>query len=84
MYPRIEIDLEKLRYNAERLLSLCGAKGIEVSLVTKVLAGNREIVGQLASLGFAHIADSRLENLRRLRISIFRKMLAAADAERGG
>ncbi len=75
MYPRIEIDLEKLRYNAERLLSLCGAKGIEVSLVTKVLAGNREIVGQLASLGFAHIADSRLENLEAFKDINIPKML---------
>ena len=43
--------------------------------MTKVLAGNREIVGQLASLGFAHIADSRLENLEAFKDINIPKML---------
>lgn len=63
MYPQIEINIEKLEDNARRLISLCHEHGISVSLVTKVLAGNKEIVERLAPLGFSHIADSRLENL---------------------
>jgi predicted amino acid racemase len=68
MYPRLEIDLEKLDENARVLLNLCHGHGIDsVFLVTKVLAGYLPGVQRLAGAGFSHLADSRMENLIRFK-----------------
>lgn len=65
-FPRLKIDLEKLRDNAVRLLSACREEGItSCMVVTKVLAGNFPAARLLAGMGFSHLADSRIENLIR-------------------
>lgn len=67
-YPRLKIDLDKLRDNAVRLLSACREEGITSCMaVTKVLAGNLPVARLLAETGFSHLADSRIENLIRYR-----------------
>ena len=35
MYPRLEIDIEKLKHNAKIILQKCHEKNITVSFVTK-------------------------------------------------
>lgn len=65
MYPRLEINIQKLKNNAEAMLELCKKNNItSCFLVTKVLAGNKPIVEALAPLGFSHIAESRMANLK--------------------
>ncbi|HHX79735.1 MAG TPA: alanine/ornithine racemase family PLP-dependent enzyme [Acholeplasmataceae bacterium] len=65
IFPQIKINLKKIKENAKRILDLCQQSGIEsVFLVTKVLAGDKRIINEIAGLGFTHLADSRIENLK--------------------
>lgn len=68
MYPRLLIDLKRLENNAQWLIAQCVQNGItSIFLVTKVLAGNKKIIRHLYSAGFSHLADSRLENLIKIK-----------------
>ncbi|SCG83230.1 alanine racemase domain-containing protein [Proteiniborus sp. DW1] len=66
MYPRVEISLDKIRHNAKKLISLCNNNGINVAAVTKVFCGMPEIAKVLVESGASVLADSRIENLKRL------------------
>lgn len=67
-FPRLEIDLNKLRENSARMISACRAESITACMaVTKVLAGNLPVARVLSETGFSHLADSRIENLIRYR-----------------
>ena len=65
--PRIEINLEKIAHNAKALKDLYGSKGIDVIGVTKVVCGNPYIANALVTSGIGTLADSRIENIRRMR-----------------
>ncbi|MFC2088312.1 alanine/ornithine racemase family PLP-dependent enzyme [Calditrichota bacterium] len=65
--PRIEIDLGKISHNAKALKELYCSKGIDVFGVTKVVCGNPDIADALVKSGINLIADSRLENIKRMR-----------------
>ncbi len=67
MYPRVEISLDKIRHNAEKLISLCNKNGITVAAVTKVFCGMPEIAKVLVQSGASALADSRIENLKRMK-----------------
>ena len=64
--PRIEIDLEKITHNARALKDLYGSRGIDVTGVTKVVCGNPNIAKALVKSGIHTLADSRIENIRRM------------------
>jgi len=64
--PRIEINLEKIAHNAKALKDLYGSKGIDVIGVTKVVCGNPYIAKALVKSGIRILADSRIENIRRM------------------
>ena len=65
--PRIEINLEKIAYNAKKLIELYGSKGISVIGVTKVVCGDPNIAEALVKSGINILADSRIENISRMR-----------------
>jgi predicted amino acid racemase len=65
--PRIEINLEKIAHNAKTLNDLYGSKGIDVIGVTKVVCGAPNIADVLVRSGISILADSRIENIRRMR-----------------
>jgi len=65
--PRIEMDLEKIAYNAKELMELYGSKGIGVIGVTKVVCGEPTVAEALVRCGITILADSRMENIRRMR-----------------
>lgn len=67
MYPRLKIDLAKYKHNVESVTALCGAHGISVMAVTKVFCGDQRLVDVLNATDVAYIADSRLDNLERIR-----------------
>ncbi|NHN33247.1 alanine/ornithine racemase family PLP-dependent enzyme [Paenibacillus agricola] len=67
MTPRIEINLAKIAHNASKLLQLFGAKGIDIMGVTKVVCGNSMIAEVLIDSGIHMLADSKLENLKKMR-----------------
>lgn len=64
--PRIEINLEKIAHNAKTLKDLYGSKGIDVIGVTKGVCGNPYIANALVKSGIRILADSRIENIRRM------------------
>lgn len=66
MYPRLVIDLEKLRHNAEVLCRLAGERGVsDLAFVTKVFCADERMVRVLAGSPCRYLADSRIENLKR-------------------
>lgn len=48
MYPVVEIYINNIIQNAFKVREICKDKGLTLSLVTKVLANNKEIVQELA------------------------------------
>lgn len=66
MYPRLVIDLQKLRHNADALCRLAGERGVgDLAFVTKVFCADERMVRALAGSPCRYLADSRIENLRR-------------------
>lgn len=65
--PSLIVDLQKLHHNAKTIVKLCGDQGIGVWGVTKVFCGSPEVAGVLVEAGVSALADSRVENLVRLR-----------------
>lgn len=65
--PRMEIDLAKIRRNTRRVVVLAAAAGIGVAGVTKGACGLPEVARAMLEGGAMMIADSRLENLLRLK-----------------
>jgi predicted amino acid racemase len=65
-HPYITIDLDKIEHNARTIVRLCAEHGIDVIGVTKGVCGNPEVAQAMLKGGVSGIADSRLENIRRL------------------
>lgn len=65
MLPCIEIHLKGILDNLNILKNACQSQGISLSLVTKVLGGNRQLVVDLIQKGnLTSICDSRIQNLK--------------------
>jgi predicted amino acid racemase len=75
IYPRLEITLNKIMHNTEALVKMCNQIGISVAGVTKVFCGYPEIAGAMIEGGIDTIADSRVENLKRLKSTRLPKLL---------
>ena len=63
MYPRVVVDLNKLRHNLDFLTDLCHEQGIAAAIVTKVFCADERIVALIDSSSADMIADSRTQNL---------------------
>lgn len=83
--PRVEINLVKLKQNVERVVGLCEGNGISVAGVTKSFSALPEITRIMVEGGCKYLADSRLENLKKLkgfgvpRMMLRLPMLSEAD-----
>jgi predicted amino acid racemase len=73
--PRLEISIDKIRHNVQTLVKMCQPLGIAIVGVTKVVCGNVEIASAMADGGVEILADSRIENLKRLAEIPLPKML---------
>ena len=62
MYPRVCIDLNKLKHNLDFLNDLCHGQGIRTAIVTKVFCADERIVELINSSSADMIADSRTQN----------------------
>lgn len=74
-YPKLKIDIKKIKYNSSRLVKESARKGIKIAGVTKVVCGNPYIAQSLVDSGIEIIADSRVENLEKLKEIKCKKML---------
>lgn len=66
-YPYLSINLDKIQHNTRSIVALCNKFGIEVTGVTKVVCGCPEIAKAMLRGGVSSLADSRLENIQRLK-----------------
>lgn len=64
--PRLEIDLNKIKHNTKVLAESCKKSNIQLAGVTKVFCGNPEIAKAIAEGGVVMLADSRIENLKKI------------------
>ncbi len=66
-FPRLTIDLGRIRANTERMTKACGERGIEVMGVTKGVCGDVRVGRALVDGGVTTLGDARLDNLTALR-----------------
>lgn len=64
---RIEVDCERIRRNTEAVATLCAPQGIELAGVTKACCGHPAVARAMLAGGAGLLAESRLDNVRRLR-----------------
>jgi predicted amino acid racemase len=65
--PRLEIELDKITHNAQKLTALYSSKGICVTAVTKGVCGSPEIASALLRSSISSLSDSRIANIRKMR-----------------
>ena len=65
--PYLSIDLDKIERNTAAITRLCGRHGIAVAGVTKCVCGHPQVARAMLRGGVVSLADSRLENIDRLR-----------------
>ncbi|MFA5575969.1 MAG: ornithine racemase Orr [Tissierellaceae bacterium] len=65
-YPRVTVNLNTIRDNVRSVIKLIG-KDIGIAGVTKVFCGNPDIAKAYIDGGVTYLADSRIENLKRLK-----------------
>ncbi|WP_195937972.1 ornithine racemase Orr [Romboutsia sp. 1001713B170131_170501_G6] len=66
MYPRLEINIPKLKHNVCRLKSILNEENLKMAIVTKAYCAMPEVVEEISSKYVDYIADSRIENLKKL------------------
>jgi len=66
-FPRLKINLGKLKHNYLNLKRICTSSGIELMPVTKVALSYPIVVGVLVEAGTTIVGDSRLLNLQRVK-----------------
>ncbi len=63
MYPRIEIHLGEIKYNAHAVTRMCKEKNIKVMGITKGVCALPEVVRAMTDGGVADLGDARLKNI---------------------
>ena len=66
MYPRLEINIDKLKNNVRILHDICQTYNIDMAMVTKSYCAIPQVVEELCEEYVDYIADSRIENLKNL------------------
>lgn len=65
--PRLEIELDRIVHNVQKLTALYGSRGICVTAVTKGVCGSPRIASALLRSGISSLGDSHIANMRRMR-----------------
>lgn len=68
--PFIEINLEKLKTNAEKLKQQCDKNGIEIAFVTKGFCADIQVIKAVKQMGIKTLADSRMKNIKRVKMEL--------------
>lgn len=79
MYPKIIVDTQKLKHNMDKLIALCAQNGLNAGLVSKCVCAAEPIIELMNGTDAAFIADSRLQNLRRIKTSKPKYLLRIAQ-----
>lgn len=81
MYPVIEIDLKKLEDNSRFMSQLCNKHGIGLMGVTKCFCAIPKASYAMVKGGIEMLADSRVDNLKRLKDIPVKKVLLRLPME---
>ena len=65
-YPKIQISKDKIKQNVLTLVEMAREQGIKVAGVTKVFCAYPEIAEAYVEGGVSFLADSRIENLKKM------------------
>jgi len=66
-YPKLVIDLGKLRYNVEQMKIMCESSGVELAGVIKGFSAFHECVEEFEKAGCSFLASSRIDQLEHLK-----------------
>ncbi|WP_299729351.1 alanine/ornithine racemase family PLP-dependent enzyme [uncultured Tateyamaria sp.] len=66
-FPRIDVDLSKIRHNTRTIVARLRGRGIHVTTVTKAVCGHPAIARAMLDGGAEGLAETRLSNVKRLR-----------------
>lgn len=75
MYPKLKVNKDKIKQNVFKLVELCNEKGIKIAGVTKVFCANPELAKVYVDGGVSFLADSRVQNLKKLKDIDIKKLL---------
>lgn len=67
MYPKVVVDLKKIVTNTRIVADICKEKSVDIMGVTKVFCGAPQVAEAEMKGGIKYFADSRLENLMKLK-----------------
>ena len=67
MYPVLEINLKKIRNNAETIKKICGKRGIKVAGVVKGAEALLPVAAAILEGGISCLADSRMDHVLSMR-----------------
>ncbi len=67
LFPRLEINIEKIFHNASTLVTRLGKKGISVTGIMKSTLGMPEIASEWLRAGVSGLGDSRIENIQTMK-----------------
>ena len=69
MYPRLEININKLKTNLQVISNLLKKNNLSLAMVTKAYCANINIVIELVKDNnlVDYLADSRIENLKKMK-----------------
>lgn len=73
--PALTIDIKKIEHNTRTIVKMCDKVGIKVAAVTKLYCANPTIAEASVRGGVDMLADSRIENLKRLKSLNIPKMM---------
>ncbi|MGD9569420.1 MAG: ornithine racemase Orr [Sedimentibacter sp.] len=65
MYPRLVIDLIKVKNNLDKTIEMVKSSGCSLMIVTKGYCGDMEIYKLLEDSNIDYLADSRIQNLKK-------------------
>ena len=74
-HPALIVNKEKLYNNIKVIMNLCHGSDIDICAVTKVFCAHPAIVEVFVEAGIKTLADSRLQNLKKISHVNVEKML---------
>ena len=68
--PILEINLRKIRHNANLLTNLLAQRNVSIIGITKLVLGNPTIAMMLVQGGIEYLGDSRIHNIIKMKKKI--------------
>lgn len=75
LYPRLNIDLNKIHANTKYFVDLCNENNIDLMAVTKSFCADPVLAEKQVEAGVKYLADSRIQNLVKMKDIAVEKVL---------